>query len=302
MRGVVYVDILVLVNGVIAAFLLRCTARLCSCQSPGLRLLAAGVLAGLSSLVLLLPPLPAAAVWALKLAGLASIVAMAFPWQGMRWYLRAVFWYVALNMLLSGAVLAAVYYGAAGSVETNNLTIYFNISPLGLVGCVTTVYLAMRMCLWSFGRPAAHPAASFAVWFGTRQVCGMALLDTGLSLHDPVTGEEAFLLSYPALAEKLPAELSAKLLTYFQSGRLEAPLRLVPAQTAAGIRALPAARADRLLLQEEGRLQAQRATLAVFTNEALGGGQFGAAVAAAPYGTGAQKDRREATTWVGLQH
>lgn len=294
MRGVVYVDILVLVNGIIAAFLLRCAARLCACPCPGLRLLAAAVLAGLCSLVLLAPPLPAAAAWGLKLAGLLAVVAAAFPWQGLRWYARALAWYTALNLLLSGAVLAALYYGVAGSVSANNLTVYFNISPLGLVGCVTAVYLAVQLCLWAFGRPAAHPTAAFAVWFGAREVRGTVLLDTGFSLHDPVTGEGAFLLSYPSLASRLPPRLAGQLRTYFETGRLEPPLRLVPAQTATGARALPAVRADRLLLYRGPSPRAARAVLAVFTGEVLGGGQFSAVAAAGEWPAEAAQTGKEA--------
>lgn len=280
MRGIVYVDILVLVNGVIGAFLLRCTARLCSCPGGGWRLLLGGTAAGLSSLILLLPPLPDAVLWLLKLGSAALIVLAAFPWQGLRWYLRALFWYAAFNILLSGVVFAALYYGALGNIEANNLTLYFNVSPMTLIVCVTAVYLAMRLCLFAFGKPAGHPAAPFSAWFGRWEVTGMALLDTGFSVRDPVSGEAAFLLSRPAVGRMLPPELAAKLDTYFSAGQLDAPLRLVPTQTATGTRLLPAVQADRLLLRQHGALRAQNCTLAVFTPEELGGGQFGAVLAA----------------------
>lgn len=280
MRGIVYVDILVLVNGVIGAFLLRCTARLCGCRAEGWRFLLGSAAAGLSSLILLLPPLPDAVLWLLKLGSAALIVLAAFPWQGARWYLRALFWYAALNILLSGVVFAALYYGALGNIETNNLTLYFNVSPLTLIVCVTAVYLAMRLCLFAFGKPAGHPTAPFSAWFGRWEVTGTALLDTGFSVRDPVSGEEAFMLSRPAVDRMLPPELAAKLDTYFSSGQLDAPLRLVPTQTAAGMRLLPAVRADRLLLRRQGALRAQACTLAVFTPEQLGGGQFSAVLAA----------------------
>ena len=74
MRGIVYVDILVLVNGVIGAFLLRCAARLCGCRAEGWRFLLGSAAAGLSSLILLLPPLPDAVLWLLKLGSAALIV------------------------------------------------------------------------------------------------------------------------------------------------------------------------------------------------------------------------------------
>ena len=68
MRGVVYADVLVLVNAVIGFLLLRCTARLAGLAYRRWRAALGGLLAGGSALLLLLPPLPGWAVWGLKLA------------------------------------------------------------------------------------------------------------------------------------------------------------------------------------------------------------------------------------------
>ena len=74
MRGVVYVDILFLVNAVIGLFLLRCTARLAGRECRAWRMALGGMMAGTASLALLLPPFPAVLVWGLKAAEACLIV------------------------------------------------------------------------------------------------------------------------------------------------------------------------------------------------------------------------------------
>ncbi|MFQ9681729.1 MAG: sigma-E processing peptidase SpoIIGA [Ruthenibacterium lactatiformans] len=101
-----------------------------------------------------------------------------------------------LNIALSGAVFAATYYGAAQNVSTNNLSVYFNVSPLLLIGCIAGVYLAVQLCAWAFGRPQQVRTIPFTARFEDGCVQGLALVDTGFSVRDPITGTPAFLLSF----------------------------------------------------------------------------------------------------------
>ena len=142
MRGVVYVDILFLVNAVIGLFLLRCTARLAGREYRAWRMALGGMMAGAASLALLLPPFPAVLVWGLKAAEACLIVLAAFPPGGLRCFFKTLWWYAALNVLLSGVVFAALYYGVAGGIEVNNMALYFNVPPLLLIACVAGVYCA----------------------------------------------------------------------------------------------------------------------------------------------------------------
>lgn len=59
MYGVIYVDVLVLVNTIAGWFMLRCAAAFARRTQRPARMLTAAVTAGFSSLAILLPPLPA---------------------------------------------------------------------------------------------------------------------------------------------------------------------------------------------------------------------------------------------------
>ena len=280
MRGVVYVDVLILVNAVIGIFLLRCTARMTGCRLPRWRAALGGAAAGVSSLVLLLPPLPEAVLWTAKAGSAAVVLLCAFGLPGRRLFCKVLFWYLALNFVLSGAVFAAVYYGGLGGVEVNNYTLYFNVSPLLLIACVAGVYLAVLLCETAFGRPQEHPKRPFSATLEmdgqAARINGTILLDTGFHVRDPLTGEDAFLLSFPSVKGSLPPALKAALDTYFHEGMLTPPIRLTSARTAAGVRALPALKASGLAV--DGHDLGPR--LAVFTPEILAEGSFEAVAGA----------------------
>lgn len=278
MRGVVYVDILVLVNAVIAMFLLRCTARLTGSPLGLFRMAAAGLAAGASSLILLLPPMSAWVLTAAKIGSAGVIVGLAFAGRGVRAFLKTCFWYLVLNFLLSGVVFAVMYYTETGSVESNNMTFYLNVSPGVLFVCVGGVYLAVRLCEAAFGRPQRHPHHTFVCEICMAGECakmhGVALCDTGFSLRDMFTGEDAFLLSFPAVRNALPKALQEALQSYYESGTLCPPLHLVTTQTVSGVKCLPAMRSQSLTVA--GQNLGKR--LAVFSPEVLGAGNFDAII------------------------
>lgn len=283
MRGVVYVDILFLVNAVIGLFLLRCTARLAGREYRAWRMALGGMMAGAASLALLLPPLPAILMWGMKAAEACLIVLAAFPPGGLRCFFKTLWWYAALNVLLSGVVFAALYYGVAGGIEVNNMALYFNVPPLLLIAA-WRAYIAL--CAWwtcALEGHSAHSMCRFPPGLAAPCVRGLALLDTGCSVRDPVSGQEAFLLSLPMVKPALPPQLGAQLQAFLEQGQLSsAPyaLRLVPTQTALGTRALPAVTAQWLTLGEKGEKTVHNA-LAVFTPERFADGAFSAIVSPA---------------------
>ncbi len=222
-------------------------------------------------------------MWGAKLGSAVLIVFTGFPVHSVRGFLKCCFWYVLLNLTLSGVVLAAVWYGAAQNIRTNNLAIYFNVSPLLLIGCIAGVYLAVQLCTRAFGRPQKTRTTPFAAQFDGGRVEGLALVDTGFSVVDPITGAPAFLLSFPAVREVLPPGLVRTLSLYFDDGAMETggvPLRLIPTKTAAGTRALPAVRVRELRVGGSGTEARYGQICAVFTPERLADGSFCAIVPA----------------------
>ena len=279
MRGVVYVDILVLVNAVIAFFLLKCTGRIASVQTTFLRLSLSGLLAGLSSLMLLLPPMHAIFLLVLKMVSAILIIITAFPLRGVRRFLKACVCYYFLNLALSGVIFAFTYYrGDLQNVQINNLSVYFNVTPITLITCSTLIYCAIVLYEFVFGKKGQHVQTTFVCQFSMNgqqtNLHGVMMLDSGFSMKDPMLGDAAFLVSFASVQQALPKPLSQAVQAYFELGELKQPLRLVITHTAVGVKCLPAIRAKNL--QVNGKQLDE--ILCVFSHERLAGGMYDAII------------------------
>lgn len=282
MHGVVYVDILVLVNAILAYFLLKATAFFAVRPQKPIRLCVAAFLAGLSALTLLLPPLATWFMAPIKLLCAFVVALAAFGFGGWRAFGKTVFWYITLNALLGGVVAAAVFYGA-NTMQYRNFSLYLHISPVLLIFCVLGTYAAVQLCSFVFGRPKPQQQTAFLLWITSEAppVEGMALLDTGMHLKDAVTGKEAMLLSLPSVKTQLPEQTAAAVQSYFQTGMLaqhEPPLRLMAVKTATGMRVLPVLCGVRLTLRTVAKEKTFAAPLAAFSEETLADGSYQAVI------------------------
>lgn len=282
LKTVIYLDVLLLVNFLIAYLLLRCVAQLSGAVcGPWPCLAAAGLAAG-CTLSLLAPDFGLVPGLAFKGISAALVCRIAFGFCGWRGLLRQTVWFFALNIGLAGLVLWAVQQQGAQGMHTNNFSVYLALSPTLILICTAGVYLVLRLALLAFGPPQNAPRLELQLTFAEQQpVTLTALLDTGFSLLDPVGGKPALLVCYESCRKAIPPEVQP-FFAAFLEGRPSAPpphtkLRLIPCQTAAGQRTLPALDGILVSLQRDSRRYTAPA-LVVFTDQPLADGTIQALV------------------------
>ena len=241
----VYLDVLLLTNFLLAYFLLLAAGALSGQRASFGRMLAGSGVAALSALILFAPEQPYPVQTAYKLATAVAATAAAFGWQNRRRLLTAACWYAALNIALAGLVLLVLLGTGTQLLDTANLTVYLHISPLLLLVlsgvCCAGVELAMRL----FARREL-PSKTQGLEF---ELCGQpirlrAALDTGCQMKDPITCLPVLLVSYPDARARLPGAVCGFLDSWF-AGQAQADpppgvrLRLVPCGTAAEKSLLP---------------------------------------------------------------
>lgn len=242
-KTVIYVDVLLLVNFIVAYFLLRAAGIACGAVLPFWRNVLGAGMAALSTLVLLLPPMPLAAQLACKAACGMAVVRAAFPWRGKRPYARLCCWYTALNLGLAGVLIFLLMGGWLPGAEANNLSVYLAISPPVLFWGAAGVYFALRAA--GLLLPGiSHDTQNLNIYFPGASFSLQVLCDTGFSLHEPISGQPVLLASFPLVQKKLPPEYRAFLSAWFSGQNASPPqnakFRLVPMGTAAGSAVLPA--------------------------------------------------------------
>lgn len=304
MKSVVYLDILLLSNFLIAWFFLLATGRLTGLHAGFGRLLAGALLAALSALILFAPPLPRAAQLAYKLGTALACVGTAYGVRPWRRLAAATVWFASFNMLLAGFALLYIERTGSLAVETANLSVYIRVSPLLLVCLAALCSLAAALLQWLLGTPNPAPqAAGFEF-----PLCGTvlrvrAMLDTGCALKDPLTCLPVLLVSYPDARARLPAEAAAFLESWFDGQNSQPPpgtsLRLIPCTTASGQTLLPAFAVEGVGLITRRGVQALGQAAVAFSPQSLGGQAYEALYGRdlVPHGPWQMPNEEERSSW-----
>lgn len=268
MKTVIYLDVLLLVNFLVAYFLLLAAGAISGQRAGFGRMLAASGLSALSALILFAPELPYPLQVAYKLATAALIAAAAFGWHGWRRFVTAVCWYAALNIALAGLALLAILHTGTALVQTGNLAVYLRVPPLLLLGLSGLCCLGVELVLRLTSTPARTKTAGLEITLCDTAVRLRAALDTGCHLKDPMTCLPVLLISYKDARARLPEEVCAFLDDWFAGARRVQPppetrLRLIPCSTAADQTLLPGfAVQDISLITENGVLGLGRTAVA----------------------------------------
>ena len=126
-KTVIYLDVLLLVNFLVAYFLLQAAGLLSSQHAAFSRMVCASGIASLSALILFAPELSYPAQILYKILTACAVVGVAFGLQGLRRFVTAVCWYAALNILLAGLCIAVILRTGTPLLQTANLTVYLRI-------------------------------------------------------------------------------------------------------------------------------------------------------------------------------
>lgn len=205
MKPVVYVDVLFLLNFVLNFLLLLATGKICKNQAKSWRL-SLGALAGSVYAVLMF--FPSLAIYYTLLSKLifsAALIAVSFSVKRWREFGRLILVFYAVNFLFAGAAFGLFYLtdlgSVAGAVMSNGI-FYFDL-PLGVL---LTTSAGAYLLLWAVQRIYTYKMSKagkyydIVIHYHGRQAAVHALLDTGNSLADPLTGKPVIVAELDSLA------------------------------------------------------------------------------------------------------
>ncbi len=183
---VVYVDILFLLNAYMTLFQLAAAAKFCRVRIAGWRLLLASMLGGLSGLLFFLGDFPLLCI-AANLICAAVIILAAFRPTGFKAFFKRMLCFCGCGAVFAGAVLLCKTLGAQG-LSYRGGAVYFEISPLLLIGATAGCYLILRIFFKLTESKLPSICHKMSVRVGRRSVTLEAVIDSGNMLCDPISG------------------------------------------------------------------------------------------------------------------
>lgn len=206
---VIYADVLLCTSLFMDYILLRLTAGLTHTRLRFGRALLGAAVGSLSSLLILLPPLPLPLSLLCRLGSSILLCMAAFGWRDA----RRLFWlclcFLGMSCLLAGILLALSLAGAR--IYYANGSWYPDISLRHLV--LFTIGAYLLLCLVQRLHDRSHAAARryrVCIRYGGEVISLEGVADTGNALTDFYTGKPVIICPKEAFAACLPAELPPK--------------------------------------------------------------------------------------------
>ncbi len=246
MTGVIYADVLFILNVYITYALLMLTALFSGLSPKRLRLLLAGVLGGVSSFLILIPDISTALLGALRVVLCLVFCIVAFKYNGIKQSVRQSLIFLCVNFLFAGIMLAIWYFVSPSAVYYNSGVVYFDIDTLSLIIITAVCYFLIK----AFGFFTSLRAPKNTLYDVTLRVMGDELqlrgfLDTGNNLKDPFTSSEVIVVTRSAVEKYFPWEKSISEII----GESKLKIRYLPCSTVSGSKLLPVFKCDKVRIK-----------------------------------------------------
>lgn len=185
----VYADVLVTVNYVVDLLLLLAVVKIQGAVVSRNRLCLGALVGALSSLSIFLPYIGWWFQGGMKLLLAAGMGAVVFGLNPMSRFWKGFLLLLVMSFVLAGGLLALYWFVAPVGMLYYNGVVYFDLSPLLLVGCVGGVYVILCLLERLFqGHKGDSRIYQVSIWVNGKTVSCKGLTDTGSSLREPFSG------------------------------------------------------------------------------------------------------------------
>ena len=254
----IYLDVLIGLNLYITHALLSCCEWLRHTKAPPLRKGFSSLVGGLSSLLILCPDLPFAALTAVRLGLAGLLVLIAFGFGDWRRFIRQVILFFLVNFLFAGVMIGCWMLFTPPGMAIRNGVIYLHLSALTLILATIAASLAARGLSWLLWRQRPERLMEEVRLQMDGRTCALHLLvDTGNRLTSggvPVIACTASRLVGLAPEAVLRAADDLSALAELSGSRWASRIRPVSCETAAGRKLLPAFQPDQLTSRDGRQL------------------------------------------------
>ena len=246
MTGVIYADVLFILNTYINYAILTLTALFLHVTPSRLRLLCGAVLGGACSLIILFPWAGDGVLGVLRLVLCFGLPLIAFSYGGIKQTVKLSVVFLSVNFLFAGIMFALWYFVSPTAVYYNTGIFYFDMDAMGLVVITALCYFAVK--IFSFVTQLKAPKNT--IYDVYLEISGdvvylKGFLDTGNNLRDPFTGSDVIIVSRNALEKHFPKE--KEMSEIIESSPLK--IRYLPCVTVSGNSLLPIFRCDKVRIK-----------------------------------------------------
>lgn len=210
----IYLDIIILENIVINYLILLVTAKFSKNQASSFRLLLGALIGALYlAIMLLLPTIKIVTTIFSKILLSFAMVAVTFNFHKLSAFFRTLILFYASTFLFAGAGFAFLFFNRSGGIVKNGVLMsgpgFMNSKLTELLLALAVSFIILRV-IWDviqnkFLREKV--LVQLCIAFDRKAIELDALVDTGNSLHDPLTNMPVVVVEFTAIKELLPEDI-----------------------------------------------------------------------------------------------
>jgi len=203
-----YVDVLVFENFIINLLLLHITGKFSKLKTSRLKLLLGSIVGAFYAVVSFFPDLKLLLSMPMKIAISVLMVTVAFTPDNFRDFFKALGIFYIISFAFGGAAFALFFITGRGWIEYG--VFYIMDFPISLLIIALAIgYLLLVYC-WDYIQSRVLKEKliyNVTVLMGGKEANFNAILDTGNSLKDPVSGLPVIVAEYDVMKGLLPAKM-----------------------------------------------------------------------------------------------
>lgn len=246
MTGVIYADVLFIINVYITYALLMLSALFLGISPNRKRVFLASVLGGLSSFLIFIPNMGNFISIVVRLVLCQGLCLVAFSFSSIRQLVRQCIVFLGVNFIFAGIMFALWYFVSPTAVYYNTGVVYFDIDTLSLLLLTALCYFSVKIfSKFTRMRTPKNILYEVTLYIFDDEFTLKGFFDTGNSLKDPFTGTDVIVVSRRSVEKYFPMNKSISEII------AQSPLKIryLPCNTVSGSRLLPVFKADRVRIK-----------------------------------------------------
>ncbi len=209
MVATVYIDVLFMVNFIINILLIEAGGVICGVESAWHRTLPAAALGALYAVCVFFPQLQIFYTVIMKIVFSAAMVAAAYRPRRLKMFFRLWVIFYAVSFVFGGAVIAIMSFTSlgykTGAIYSNGV-LYMNLPWQVLLLCCAVSYAFVTLAGRIRRKRVTEESVrrNVSVFLNGKSASFTAIVDTGNSLSDPITGDPVIVCEFEALKAIFP--------------------------------------------------------------------------------------------------
>lgn len=246
MTGVIYADVLFILNTYITYAILLLTGIFLRASFKRLKVLSASIVGGLASFLILIPQVSDAVLGVARLVLCFILPIAAFSYRGIRILFRQTTVFLVINFIFAGIMFALWYFVNPSAMYYNTGIVYFDIDAMSIIVITAVCYFTVK--IFSFitqQRAPKNTVYDVYITIENDEIYLRGFLDTGNCLKDPFTSSDVIIADRSALQKYFP--LKEDMNSIIEKSSLK--IRFLPCVTVSGSSLLPVFRCDKVKIK-----------------------------------------------------